>query len=152
MSITESIPDWSDYPEMRRVGNAETLWAHFGYWPKFHDAEIVRCAFETKPEWCYSIQVWIEAFEMLSETDDKGFYKLAKECLIQLEFLDVSESDFQWFSHQNVIATMSIQEKGEFLECIIDSSVGMQAEIVAREINVISLTPWAIESLDHFAD
>ncbi|WP_170934840.1 hypothetical protein [Hymenobacter gelipurpurascens] len=42
-------------PAISRIINAEIVLQHFGYWPDFHDAEILKVVFETHPTGRYSV-------------------------------------------------------------------------------------------------
>jgi len=47
-------PDYTEYSAIEQVINAEIIWNHFGYWPNFHDAEIIKVVFEThQATWRY---------------------------------------------------------------------------------------------------
>lgn len=50
------------YPAMDRVINSEIIHLHFGYWPNFHDAKVIKVTFEAHPTWRYSVTFLIEAF------------------------------------------------------------------------------------------
>lgn len=66
------------YPAMDRVINSEIIHLHFGYWPNFHDAKVIKVTFEAHPTWRYSVTFLIEAFQTLLEINEHGFYKQDK--------------------------------------------------------------------------
>ena len=129
------------YPAMNRGINSEIIHQHFGYWPTFHDAEVVKVTFETHTTGRYSVMFVIEAFETLAEVDVQGFYKQAKQCLIEIQFSGVEEIDFKYFNFQNVLFEFRFEEQGSLIKGVFSSSTGMEATIVAEEALVLSLSP-----------
>ncbi|WP_324674635.1 Imm50 family immunity protein [Hymenobacter sp. GOD-10R] len=131
----------SENPVVSQIVNAGIVREHFGYWPDFHDAEIVKVIFEAHPGYRASVMFVIAAFEITKGIDERGYYKLAKHCDIKLQFTGIQEIEFNDFGHQNVIFGLTLEESGSNIKCTFDSSVGMDAVIVAEEALVLSLTP-----------
>ena len=127
-------------PAIARIINAEIIREHFGYWPGFHDAEIVRVTLEANPGYWPSAIVVIDAFETTKEVDEEGYYKQVKQCDIELQFTDIQEMTFNYFGHQNVIFNLTFEEIGDFIKCTFDPSVGLDAVIIAERVLVKSLT------------
>ncbi|NVO29635.1 Imm50 family immunity protein [Hymenobacter lapidiphilus] len=126
-------------PVIHRIANSEVVIQHFGYWPGFHDAEIRKVTFEANPGYYPAVVFLIEAFETTRDTDERGYYRLAKQCEIELRFTGIKEIDFDGFGHQNVILKMEFDEQDGDLTCTIDSSVGLDAFIVTQAVEVVSL-------------
>jgi len=131
----------SEDPGISRIINSEIVIQHFGYWPDFHDAEITKATFETHPTGRYSVTFVIAAFEVTSEVDERGYYKLIKHCNVELQFIGIEKIDFSYFSFQNVLFGLEFEETGNNIECVFDFSVGLEAAMVAEEVFVLSLTP-----------
>ena len=132
------------------VKNYQTVIDKFGYWPTFHDAEIKRVlmgAFKKENEGyvCPFIEIDVYCFEMTSEIDRKGFFKLKKHSLVTFRFEDVYDVELEGFNHQN--ATLSIEftvlEKNErgfvpiFIE--IDPAYGLGGEFKAFKAEVVNV-------------
>ena len=131
----------SEDPIISRITNSEIVIQHFGYWPSFHDAEVTKTTFETHPTGRYSVTFVIAAFEMTSEVDERGYYKLIKHCDVELQFIGIDAIEFNHFSFQNVLFGLKFEEIGRNIKCSFDSSVGLEAVIAAEEVLVMSLTP-----------
>ena len=86
-----------EYAAMRLVINSEILFEHFGYWPDFHDAEVIKVTFETLPTWRTAITFIINAFEMTNEVDENGYFSLAKKCQVTLQLTGIKELNFKIF-------------------------------------------------------
>jgi hypothetical protein len=64
------------------VTNHALVTDHFGSWPSFHDAEIVRLTIDRSTE---DMHIDIITFLMTKETDAKGNFKRDKECTIRFK-------------------------------------------------------------------
>jgi hypothetical protein len=130
----------TENPAISRIVNAGVVLQHFGYWPSFHDAVISKVTFEVQSS--SSITFLITTCETTDEVEEQGYYKQAKHCDIELQFLCIQETVFS-LDHQPIIFILSFQERGHFMVCSIASSTE-SAVIVAEKIVVKSLTPTAL--------
>ena len=128
-------------PAVSRIVNHEVVIQRFGYWPSFHDAEVLKVTFEAHPSYRATVTFLIEISEFINELDANGRYKQFNNCQIELNFTGIREMHFEDFSHQNVIFDLKFKEIGEFIECSFDSSTGLVASITAEEAYVLSLVP-----------
>ena len=95
--------------EEAQFEGSEIVTDWFGYWPSLHDSEVLSADFQraiggSGPE----LRVKVHAFEMTSEVNDKGYFKLIKHCIIELRFEQVSDVELRNFGHQNVIDGISL--------------------------------------------
>ena len=124
-----------------KITNAEIVLEHFGYWPRFHDAEIAKVTFESHSGYWPLVTFVISAFEVTKEVDERGYYKLTKQCDIEFHFTGVEEIEFDYFSHQNVLMSLDFEESGSFIKATFNPSVGLDAVIFSEGVSVVSLTP-----------
>jgi hypothetical protein len=61
------------------VTGARELFDWFGYWPDFHDAEIIQFRLEAGAPTSLVIHTW----GMTDEVDAKGFYELRKHVVVE---------------------------------------------------------------------
>jgi hypothetical protein len=129
-----------------KIENASLLTDRFGYWPSFHDAEIVRARFEREGPDAPWMECDIHVFEMTPEVDLEGHYVLTKHTLVTLRFCDIGLEEFKWWNHQNVISSLDIgpvEDPGEHArqewqtEVIIGSSYGCESKLVCTAVKVI---------------
>ncbi len=130
-----------EYAVMSRVVNSEVLFEHFGYWPNFHDAEVIKVTFEALPTWRAAVTFTINIFEMTSKVNDKGYFELTKKCQVEVQLTGIKQLEFDYFSHQNVLFEFWFEEQGSDIKAVFSSSVGMEATVVAEEALILSLTP-----------
>jgi len=70
----------------------------FGYWPTFHDSPVIR--FHRQPD---LIELEIEAWEMTSEVDANGYFKLTKRHEIGFAFRGIVATELEQFIPQNIL-------------------------------------------------
>jgi hypothetical protein len=131
MATTENLT-------ISRIGNAETVILHFGYWPSFHDATLERISLSV----CSSkstVTFLIETAEFINELHEQGQYKQFRPCSIELQFKNVKDT-FLTFDHTPVLFEVEFEQADNAINCSFSSSAGSHS-IVAEQITVLSLTP-----------
>ena len=133
-----------------RISEAEKLVAVFGYWPSFHDAEVISLKLDRRPNekgFSPALETQIHTFEPTNEVDEHGYYVLQHNVLVSLRFLDVEELRLDDFNHQNVLFGLEISDLREgqseniFFQVRFDASFGMGASFQCRAIEVVEVTP-----------
>ena len=132
------------------IAGSEKITGIFGYWPSFHDAEILELHFvrgnvqpEQKiydfPRLTLTIHLW----ELTNEVDPKGFFVLRHHTIATLKFTDVFEFQMQGFNHQNAILSLSINREertkgpSPVFVVTIDPAFGMGASFECLGIDVV---------------
>ncbi len=133
------------------IKNHESLLDAFGYWPTFHDGEIIKLILDRKFDDKYncnfgSLEFIIHGWEMTDEVVN-GYYKLKKHHLVHFRFDYVDKLEIDGFNHQNVISSLEIEalpknDKGYLpLAVVIEHCYGISAEFTALLGAIISVTP-----------
>jgi hypothetical protein len=130
-----------------QIQNEQLLTDRFGYWPSFHDAEILRARFDREGPDAPWMECDIHVFEMTSDVDSSGHYVLTKHTLVTLRFCDIGLEEFKWWNHQNAISSLHIgpvENPTEYdrqdwtTEVIIGSSYGCESKLVCTGIKVMN--------------
>ena len=132
-----------------RIDNASVLVAVFGYWPSFHDAEVLairldRSGVSGGPE----LEADIHVFEMTSTVTPDGLYELRHHTLVTLRFEGVDELSLEGFNNQNALMGLQIEDISsrqlELLkwEVTFDAAFGLDASFLCRGIAVASAKPF----------
>jgi Immunity protein 50 len=129
---------------------SERLTSIFGYWPSFHDAEVIELHFwrgDVEPDakrYIFPVlTVKLHVWELTSEVDPKGYFILRNHTLTTLRFHDVREFSMDGFNQQNAILGLSIthQERSggpsPFFEVHFDSAFGMDAKFECFRVEVL---------------
>ena len=137
------------------IEGAGKLLAIFGYWPSFHDAEVLWIRLDRKPaadsDYGPTLEALIHAFEMTSEIDPKGYYVLRHHVLVHLRFREVVGLRMEHFNHQNVLSGVNftevqvpqmerIKERIKW-DVVFGSSYGVDASFRCFAIEVIGVDP-----------
>ena len=130
----------SDTPN---IPGAEKVVEWFGYWPTFHDAEVLSIKLDRSG----GSNVSIHAFERTSEVDSRGYFPLWKHVIVTFameRFLPdeqgITNTRIDFFNHQNVITDAWIETtpKGHTLR--LDGIFGVDASITCEHLSV-SIAP-----------
>jgi hypothetical protein len=102
------------------VGNNKLI-DIFGYWPSFHDAEVLELHFvrgDVRPANAIyefpALTLRLHVWELTNKSDN-GFLILRHHTLATLKFSDVAEFQMSGFNHQNVLMelVLSAQDRSE---------------------------------------
>jgi hypothetical protein len=134
-----------------RIPGAEQLLAVFGYWPSFHDAEVLWLRLDRRAhcEGCYgpTLEVLVHAFEMTSEVGADGCYVLRHHVLVLLRFRDVVELQLDGFNYQNALMGLTLTDlrdrQMEHVQWAVrfDSAFGVDASFQCYTVEVVSVVP-----------
>jgi hypothetical protein len=116
--------------------NADSLTQWFGYWPDFHDFEIVRVEMDRSEP---SITIQVYAFQTVKESDEKGYFKRAKECLVTLKFNAISEVALEGFNQQNVLSSLAFEEKDGYLKTKLSTVYGLSGFIISKNLQILGI-------------
>jgi len=122
--------------EISEIHGAAELQEWFGYWPSFHDAEIVGLHLNRKGSSSLRVHTW----EMTKEIDEKGYYLLAKHVVVEFIFEAVSGLSLNGFNHQNVIFGLAIEKTNAGFRVTLDDCYGLAGSIEAENMS-LRLTP-----------
>jgi hypothetical protein len=93
----------------------------FGYWPVFHDAEVLELHLDRQgPSWI-SFYTW----HMSETVDDQGQYILDKHAIVRFVFDKISDLGLDDFSSQNVIAEVVVSRRDNDLHLAISPCYGI---------------------------
>ena len=81
------------------IPGAAELYSWFGYWPSFHDAEIVSLTLNRSG--VSKLQLY--TYHMSAKTDAEGFFVLEKHVLVNFRMEEIVSLSLCDFSSQNVI-------------------------------------------------
>ena len=134
-----------------RIQGAEKLTSVFGYWPSFHDAEVMWLRLDRRPvfEGIYgpTLEALIHTFEMTNDIGQDGCYILRHHVLVHFRFHDVVGSKLEDFNHQNVLFGLAVndirerQMEGIDFEITFSSSFGLNGCLYCRQVELVEVTP-----------
>jgi hypothetical protein len=122
--------------ELQTIEGAQGLFDWFGYWPVFHDSEVISLRLNRASPSSLVIHTW----EMTKEIDEQNFYVLAKHVVVEFVLDEVSELDLSGFSHQNVLSSVVIEKTDTGFRLDLGPCYGLAGTIEAKTVS-IRLTP-----------
>jgi hypothetical protein len=136
---------------VEHIAGANQLVAVFGYWPSFHDAEMLWLRLDRRAhgDGCYgpTLEALVHAFEMTSEVGADGSYVLRHHVLVHLRFLDVVELRLEEFNFQNALMGLTITDlRDRQMERVrwaahFESAFGVDASFQCYAVEVVSVIP-----------
>ena len=136
------------------MDRSELLTDIFGYWPSFHDAEVIEFNLwrgqaepENPPYLFPTLTTKIHLWELTSEIDSRGYYVLRHRTLATLRFHDISELDMEGFNHQNAIFGLSITSAPmegfpQRVHVEFEPAFGITATFYCLRVEVMDAKPW----------
>jgi len=121
------MDDW-----LQTIPGAQALFDWFGYWPSFHDSEVLGVELNRRG----SSKIRVHAFGVTGAVDSNDLYVCEKHCTVTMVLDDVSGVELADFNHQNVISSLKIsRENNEFI-LMLASSYGVAGSIRARSVRI----------------
>jgi hypothetical protein len=124
--------------ELKSIRGAQELYNWFGFWPSFHDAEVVTLHLNRKGPSYMAVHTW----EMTERVDSKGYYELAKHVVVQFVLEELLTLSLEGFSGQNVIFGLSIDSIEKGFRLTLDPCYGVSGSIEAASLS-INIAPGA---------
>ena len=118
--------------ELEQIYGAAELNAWFGYWPEFHDAEILSLHLNRTGSSSLLVHTW----EMTKEVDEKGYYVLAKHIVVEFVLEGVSGLNLTGFNQQNVIFGLGFEKTDSGFRLTLEDCYGLAGSIEIEKISV----------------
>jgi hypothetical protein len=93
-------------PDLGEITGAQELQDWFGYWPDFHDAEILEVHLQRTGQSSVKIHTW----QMTDKVDEKGCYEAVKHVTVEFLLENVAGMNLEGFNHQNVISELCVRK------------------------------------------
>ncbi len=119
-------------PELEAVEGAKDLRDWFGYWPTFHDAEVIRLYLNRSDASTLALHTW----EMTKEVDEKGFYVVTKNVVVEFVMKEVVGLSLNGFNHQNVVFGLAIDRVDGGYRLTLEDCYGIAGTIDATDISI----------------
>jgi len=130
-----------DFEEQKEIENARLVTDHFGYWPTFHDSEIISITFErTLDKESSSAMLRVYSFEMTDKVIGRH-YQLIKHCFVDIEIKDLIKIEIEGFNHQNALLALEFGREANNVFCNMVSAYGVDGYIEGKEIKIKRLEP-----------
>jgi hypothetical protein len=123
------MADEAKFPD---VPGAAELFSWFGFWPSFHDGEVVSLHLDRAGPSQLRVHTW----EGTHELDGRGYIALRKHVVVTFILGDIRELELDGFSHQNVLAEVTLTLGPEGYELKMWPCYGISGAITARSLRI----------------
>jgi hypothetical protein len=141
---------------MNDIAGAAMLLEHFGYWPSFHDAEVLHVSLDRHKDAPPTLTLRVHAFDSTGELDARGYGVLQKHCVATMRFTDVADVELAGFNVQNVLGGLTIapvtvspdEKRAAYMtgsldrfrrEVVLDGLYGLHGSFVCHNAEVVSV-------------
>ena len=118
--------------ELEGVPGAQELFDWFGYWPSFHDAELLSLKVERDGISGLRLHTW----EMTRDLDDKGYFKLIKHVVVEFAFEGVTGIGLDEIRHENILMELSLHRKGTEYIVEMNDVYGVSGRIEVKQVSI----------------
>jgi hypothetical protein len=119
--------------ELKAIEGAEKLYAWFGYWPSFHDAEVVSLHLNRRAPSSLIVHTW----EMTNEVNKQGHYQSVKHVVVKFIIDGITALNISDFSIQNVIFGLSLEKKDSKFVLNLEPCYGLAGTLEAEDISIL---------------
>jgi hypothetical protein len=136
------------------ISGSEKITQVFGYWPTFHDAEVLDLHFwrghVDADKGVYDFPVLtlrIHLWELTKEVNSEGYLVLKHHTLTTLRFSDVHDFEMRDFNHQNAIMELSLSSHertkppSPYFAVQVIPAFGISASFNCIRIEVVDAVP-----------
>jgi hypothetical protein len=122
----------ADGAKFPNVPGAAELFAWFGFWPNFHDGEVLSAHLNRAGLSRLRVHTW----ERTNELDSRRYYILRKHVIVTFILENISELQLDGFSHQNVLAELTLTLDADGCNLKLWPCYGISGEIKARSVRI----------------
>jgi hypothetical protein len=128
------------------IGGSAKVIEMLGYWPCFHDGTLIALSLieDIETPGLATIEMAAKVHRMLSEIDDRGFYKNTDHASIRLRFTGARVAMFEMQLFPSPIYGCGIVQSAEMQNCL-QVNIGMegsaQFSCKAASVEEFSLSP-----------
>ena len=136
------------------IQGSQKLTTIFGYWPSFHDAEVIDLHFwrgdvdaEKKRFFFPVLTVKLHVWELTNEVAESGHLVLRHHTLTTLCFHDVDEFSMEGFNHQNAVFEILIEQQeradgpSPFFSVEFKPAFGIRASFRCFRVEIVDAVP-----------
>ena len=130
------------------VENAEALTGIFGYWPSFHDGEVLSMKLTRDDEGGPSLEARVYVFHRTDRTDDRGFFLTERHTIATLRFTNIWLNELCWFNNSNILSEIEIvavdpeANEGRPIGVSFGSIYGVAVDLRCDSVHVKAVEPY----------
>ena len=115
-----------------QISGSEDLIAWFGFWPSFHDAEVLSIHLNRASESSVVIHTW----HRTDQVDRRGYFVLDKHVVVTFILEGIITVRLEDFNHQNVISGLSLETIASGYRLTLHPCFGAQGILEAKRVRI----------------
>jgi len=116
--------------EFESITGARELFDWFGYWPDFHDAEILAFKFELGQSATLTIHTW----ELTDRVAPTGFYETTKHLTVQISLQGISRLEIEDPCANSILLSLAFVPIDMGFRLRLAAAYGLAGEIDAEKV------------------
>jgi hypothetical protein len=119
------------------IARARELYDWFGYWPGFHDAEVLKFRLSTSESSYLVVHTW----EMTNKVSAQGFYEQTKHIVVEFELKSVSLINLTYHPlDRSIFLSLNLEKTENRFRLSFDAAYGVSGSTEVQGLS-IRLTP-----------
>jgi|AGTN01.1.fsa_nt_gi hypothetical protein len=114
------------------IPGAKQVFDWFGFWPSFHDAEVIELHLARKATSWLKVHVW----RTTKEIAPQGHFVMDKHAVVTFNMEGIEVLELSGFNHQNVLSDLSIGPTEGKFELTLYGCFGLSGVIVTNSVNL----------------
>ena len=121
------------------IAGAQELYDWFGYWPGFHDAEVVRFRLSTGESSYLVVHTW----EMTNKVNARGFYEQTKHIVVEFALKGISSANLGDLWEHSILLDLGVEKTEQGFRLDLSAAYGICGTIETRAAS-LRLTPGSV--------
>jgi hypothetical protein len=130
-------------PIIQEIPGADSVIRWFGYWPSFHDGEIVEVHLSCQGLSWLKIYTW----NTTGKFDSSGYAVTEKHATVAFVFEELTDLEFCDFNQQNVIYDLRVGRRDGVIRLTLSPCYGLNGFIEGK-LSRVELCPGELENHD----
>jgi hypothetical protein len=118
------------------ISGAQELYDWFGYWPCFHDAEVLKFCLSIGEPSCLVVHTW----EMTSNVNAQGFYELTKHIVVEFVLEGLSNVNLGDLWEHSILLDLGAEKTEQGFRLDFSATYGLCGTIETQGLS-LRLTP-----------
>jgi hypothetical protein len=117
---------------LESIAGAQKLYDWFGYWPDFHDAEIIRFQLELGKPIAFTVHTW----EMTKRVNADGFYETTKHVTVEFLLEGITRIDLLDPWEKSILLSLGFERIDNGFRLDLSAAYGLCGEIETGKVSL----------------
>jgi hypothetical protein len=114
------------------IAGAQELYNWFGYWPGFHDAEVLKLSLNIGEPSYLVLHTW----EMTNKVNAQGFYELTKHVVVEFALEGISTVNIEDLWEHSILLDLGAEKTEQGFRLDFSAAYGLCGTIEAKRLSL----------------